>query len=109
MKESEKAIKKKILESYCQAKRGSILTELRAKLGDELVIRLLDDFSGKLIYFPNKSSFRRAQMPMLIRAELQGLEPDSDKFKARVKSLSEYYKLTQKAIIKINKKGIFAR
>lgn len=109
MKESEKVIKKKILECYCHAKRGSIVEEIREKLGDDLIIRLLDDFSGRLIYMPNKSSLRRAALPMLIIEELRGLEPGSSEFKAKVKILSEYYKLTQKAIKQINKKGLYTR
>jgi len=109
MQEREKAIKQKILESYCQAKRGSILTELRDKVGDDLVIELVDNFSGRLIYIPNKSSLKRAALPMLVRAELRGLESGSNEFKAKVKILSEYYKLTQKAVIKIDKEGVFLR
>ena len=109
MSNKEKIVKKQILESYCQIKRGSILTELRTKLGDDLIIQLLDTFSGRLIYLPNKSSLKRAALPMLVRAELQGLEPSSDKFRAKVKVLAGYYKLTQKAVRRINKKGIFSR
>lgn len=109
MKESEKVIKKKILECYCYAKRGSIVEEIREKLGDDLIIRLLDDFSGRLIYMPNKSSLRRAALPMLIRAELQGLEPGSDEFKTKVKVLAEFYKITQKAVKQINKTGKYTR
>ena len=109
MKESEKDIRQKILDEYCQSKRGSIVEQIQEKLGDDATIKLLDDFSGRLLYLPNKSSLRRAALPMLIRRDLQGLEPGSDKFKARVKNMSDFYKLTQKAVIKINKKGIFLR
>lgn len=109
MLEREKIIKKKILDEYCQAKPGSIVAEIRTNLGDDLIIQLLDNFSGRLIYLPEKSSMRRAALPMLIREELRGLEPGTSEFKAKVRNLSEYYKLTQKAIIKINKKGIFTR
>jgi len=109
MLESEKMLKKGILENYCQAKRGSILIELREKLGDDVTIKLIKDFSGRLIYIPNKSSMRRVELPTIIRVELQGVEPDSDEFKAKVKELAELYKLTQKAIKRINKKGIFTR
>jgi len=109
MLESEKIVKKGILENYCQAKHGSILTELREKLGDDVTIKLIEDFSGRLIYIPSKSSLKRTASPMLIRAELKGFEPGSDEFKAKVKMLADYYKLTQKAIKKINKRGIFER
>ena len=109
MVKSEKIIKKKILENYCHVKPGSIVAELRVKLGDDATIQLLYDFSGRLIYMPNKSSLRRATLPMLIIEELKGLEPGSDEFKIKVRNLSEVYKLTQKAIKRINKKGIFTR
>jgi len=109
MKESEKMIKKKILDEYCQAKRGSIVAEIRTKLGDDLIIKLIDNFSGRLIYLPEKSSMRRAVLPMLIRAELQGLGPGSSEFKTKVKALAKFYKLTQKSIKQINRKGIFVR
>ena len=107
--ESEKAIKKKILDEYCHAKRGSIVEEIRMKLGDELIIQLLDNFSGRLIYMPNKSSLRRAALPMLIKERLRGLEPGSGIFKAQVGILADVYKLTQKSIKAINKKGIYTR
>lgn len=109
MIEKHKAIKKRILECYCQAKRDSIVEEIRVKLGDDLIIKLIDDFSGRLIYIPNKSSLRRASLPMLVRSELRGVEPNSSEFKAKVKTLAEYYKLTQKAVKQINRKGIFTR
>lgn len=109
MIESEKVVKKKILENYCKMKHGSVLAELRENLGDDVTIKIVDNFSGRLLFVPNKSSLRRATMPMLIIEELRGLEPDSDLFKIKVKNLSEYYKLTQKAIMKINKRGIFTR
>lgn len=109
MIKSEKILKKKILENYCQAKRSSILAELRVKLGDDLTIALLDNFSGRLIYLPNKSSLRRAALPMLIKEELKGFEPGTSEFKAKIKNLSEYYKLTQKAVKKINRKGVYSR
>jgi len=109
MLESEKILKKKILDEYCQAKPGSIVAEIRTKLGDDVIIELLDSFSGRLIYLPEKSSMRRAALPMLIIEELKGLEPGSDEFKIKVRNLSEVYKLTQKAIKRINKKGIFTR
>lgn len=109
MKEREKILKKGILESYCRVKPSSIVEELRMKLGDDVTIQLLDYFSGRAIYLPEKSSLRRAVQPMLIRQELKGFESGSDLFKIKVKNLSKYYKLTQKAVIKINKRGIFAR
>ena len=109
MKETEKVIKKEILENYCNAKRGSIVEELRMKLGDDLIIKLIDDFSGRLIYIPNKTSLRRASLPMLIKAELKGIEPSSPEFKSKVKVLAEYYKLTQKSIKQINRKGVYSR
>jgi len=109
MIESEKAIKKKILENFCQTKHGSVLAELREKLGDDVTIKIVDNFSGRLLFIPNKSSLRRATMPMLIIEELRGLEPDSDLFKIKVKNLSEYYKMTQKAIKQMNQKGVYSR
>lgn len=109
MVKSEKIIKKKLLENYCQAKRSSILAELRVKLGDDLTIALLDNFSGRLIYIPNKSSLRRAALPMLIKEELRGFDPGTSKFKTKVKALAEFYKITQKAVKKINQKGIYTR
>jgi len=109
MKESEKAIKKKILDEYCHANPGSIVAEIRTNLGDYLIIQLLDNFPGRLIYLPEKSSLRRAGLPMLIKEELRGLEPGSSEFKTKVKNLSEYYKLTQKAIKAINRKGSYTR
>ena len=109
MKESEKAIKKKILDEYCQAKPGSIVAEIRTKLGDDVIIELLDKFSGRLIYLPNKSSLKRAALPWLIKERLRGLKPGSGVFKAQVGILSDVYKLTQKAVIKINKDGVFTR
>jgi len=109
MQKSEKAIKQKILENYCQSKPASIVAEIRTKLGDDVIIKLLDDFSGRLIYLPNKSSLKRAALPWLIKERLRGLKPGSVPFKAQVGILSDVYKLTQKAIIKINKEGIFTR
>ena len=109
MNEREKILKKKILENYCQMKRGSIVSELRVKLGDDLTIALLDNFSGRLLFIPNKSSLRRSALPMLIEQELKGVEPNSPKFKAKVKVLAEFYKITQKAVKKINQKGIYTR
>ena len=109
MKEKHKEIKKIILENYCQMKRGLILAELRTKLDDDVIIQLLDDFSGRLIYIPTKSSLRRAALPMLIEQELKGIEPGSSEFKIKVKNLSQFYKLTQKAIKTINRKGIYTR
>lgn len=109
MKESENAIKAKILESYCQAKRSSIVVELRVKLGDTATIRLVDDFAGRPIYIPSKSSLRRAAMPMLIRAELQGLEPKSKEFALKVRELARFYKITKKVIKQINRKGVYSR
>ncbi len=109
MKEQERAIKQKILENYCHGKRGSIVAELRAKLGDDVTIQLLDNFSGRLIYVPDKSSLRRASVPMLIKEELKGLEPGSPEFKIKIRNLSKFYKLTQKSIKAINKMGIYSR
>jgi len=109
MQEREKIIKKEILKNYCQMKRGSVLTELRAKLGDDATIKLIDNFSGKIIYIPNESSLGRATMPMLIRAELHALNPKSDEFKSAVRQLAEFYKTTQKAIVKMNKSGVYSR
>ena len=109
MQESGKVIKKKILDEYCQEKPGSIVAEIRTKLGDEVIIQLLDNFSGRLLYLPNKSSLKRAILPMLIKERLRGLKPGSGLFKAQVGILSEYYKLTQKAVMKINKKGVYSR
>jgi len=109
MKENEKAIKTKILENYCQAKPGSIVAEIRTKLEDDVVIQLLDTFSGRLIYLPNKSSLKRAALPWLIKERLRGLKPGSGVFIAQVGMLSKYYKMTKKAIMKINKEGIYSR
>lgn len=109
MQEREKAVKKEILENYCNAKPGSIVAEIRMKLGDDLVIQLLANFSGRLIYLPNKSSLRRASLPMLIKNRLRGLKSGTAVFKAQVGILSDVYKLTQKAIIKINKEGCYTR
>jgi len=109
MKESEKAIKQKILDEYCRARPASIVAEIRTKLGDDLIIQLLDRFSGRLLYLPNKSSLKRASLPWLIKERLRGLKPGSGVFKAQVRILSDVYKLTQKSIIKINKEGIFTR
>lgn len=109
MKESEKAIKTKILVEYCQAKSSSIVAEIRMKLGDDVIIQLLDNFSGRLIYLPNKSSLKRAILPMLIKERLRGLKPGSGVFKAQVGILSKYYKMTQKAILKMNQKGVYSR
>ena len=109
MKESEKILKKRILDEYCQAKRGSIVAEIRLRLGDDLIIQLLDNFSGRQIYLPEKSSMRRAVLPMLIKDRLRGLKPGSGVFKAEVSILSDIYKLTQKAIKQINRKGSYTR
>lgn len=109
MQESEKAVKKTILDEYCRAKPGSVVAEIRIKLGDDLIIQLLDTFSGRLIYLPTRSSLKRATLPMLITERLRGLKPDSVPFKAQVGILSDVYKLTQKAIIKINKTGRYTR
>lgn len=109
MQESEKAVKKEILENYCLAKPSSIVAEIRARLGDEAIIQLLAHFSGRLLYIPNKSSLRRATLPMLIKERLRGLKPGSVPFKAQVGILSDVYKLTKKTIIKIDKEGVFTR
>lgn len=109
MTKKERIIKEKILENYCRVKPHSIVAEVQQKLGDDVIIKLLNNFSGRLIYLPSKSSLKRAALPMLVKAELKGLVPGSDLFKAKVKILSKFYKLTQKAIKQINRKGIFLR
>ena len=109
MIEKHKEIKKKILDEYCRAKPGSVVAEIRTKLGDDLIIQLLDTFCGRLIYLPTRSSLKRATLPMLITERLRPLKPGSGVFKAQVGILSDVYKLTQKAVIKINKEGVFTR
>lgn len=109
VKEDKEEIKKKVLVNYCFAKPDSKLALIAEKLGIEVAIQLVDLFQGQVVGLPSRSSLQRAALPLIIREDLYGLEPESDPFKMKVKSLSNFYRLTKRAIIEMNKKGIFTR
>ncbi len=109
MTEKEKIIKKQILRNYARAKPTSIVPEIIKKLGLVTTVRIFDEFQGRHIYFPRNSSLKRAALPIIIKEELDKIEPGSNDFKSAVKQFADFYKTTQKAIIKMYKKGVYLR
>ena len=109
VKEDKEEIKKKILANYCFTKPDSKLALIVDKIGIEVAIQLVDLFQGRAVSLPSRSSLQRAALPLIIREDLDGLEPESKLFKSKVKSLSKFYKVTKKAIIEMNKSGKYTR
>ena len=102
-------IKKKVLANYCSAKPDSKLALILDKLGIEVAIQLVDLFQGQALSLPSRSSLQRAALPLIIREDLDGLKSESEPFKMKVKNLSKFYKVTKKAIIKMNETGKYQR
>ena len=109
VKEDKEEIKKKVVANYCSAKPDSKLALILDKLGIEVAIQLVDLFQGQALSLPSRSSLQRAALPLIIRDDLEGLEPESDQFKMKVKNLSNFYRLTKRAIIEMNKSGKYTR
>lgn len=109
LKKDKEEFKKQILEAYCFGKPSTIFAQLIRKLGIELGIILVDEFVGQVISIPTRNSLKRAALPKMIRDELEGLKAGSNEFKLRIKSLSKFYGLRKKAILKMKETGIYGR
>lgn len=109
VKKDKEEIKKKVVANYCFAKPDSKLATIVDKLGIEVAIQLVDLFQGEALSLPSRSSLQRAALPLIIREDLYGLKSESELFKMKVKNLSRFYKVTKRAIIEMNKKGVFTR
>lgn len=107
--EDKEEIKKKILSAYCFAKPDSKFAQVLEKLGLEVAVRLVDAFCGQLLVIPTKSALQRAALPKIISDDLEGLKPESDQFKMKIKNLSNFYRLTKRAILEMNKTGTYTR
>lgn len=107
--EDKEEIKNKILSAYCLTKPDAKFAQMVDKVGIEVGIKLVDEFWGQVIAIPTKNSLQRSALPQIIRDELEGLKPESDQFKMKVKSLSKFYSLRKKAIIKMHKIGKYSR
>jgi len=109
VKEDKEEIKKKILVNYCFAKPDSKFAKILDKLGIEDAVKLVDEFQGQVLSIPTRNALQRVALPEIIRDELGGLQPESDPFKMKVKSLSNFYKLSKRAITEMNKTGKYTR
>ena len=107
--DDKKEIKKEILSAYCFAKPDSKFAQVLDKLGLEAAIQLVDAFRGQLLAIPTRNALQRAALPKIIHDDLEGLEPESDQFKMKVKNLSSFYRLTKRAILEMNKTGKYTR
>jgi hypothetical protein len=107
--EDKEEMKKKILANYCKAKPGSKLAGLVKTLGIEVAIKLVDEFQGEVLSIPTRNALQRVALPMIIRNDLDEIPPKSKPFKMKVKNLSEFYKLSKRAIIEMNKTGLYTR
>jgi len=107
--EDKKEVKKKILSAYYFSKPDSKFAQVVDKLGIEVAIQLVDEFCGQVIAIPTRNALQRGALPQIIRDELEGLKPESDQFKLKVKNLSNFYSLRKKAIIKMYESGKYSR
>lgn len=107
--EKEQKLKRDIVFDYCKARPNSALAKINEELGIDIAVKILDLFQGKSASFPTSDSLKRAVMPKLIQRHLFMVNPDSELFVKRVKQLSKLYKLSKRAIIEMNKKGIYTR
>ena len=109
VEEKKKEFKKKILSAYIFSKPDTQFAQVIDKLGLEVGIILVDEFWGQVIVVPSRNSLQRSALPQIIRDELEGLKPDSDQFKLKIKSLANFYRLPKKAILKMNESGVYTR
>jgi len=107
--EDKEEVKKKILSAYYFAKPDTKFAQVIDKLGIDIGIKLVDEFWGQVIVIPTKNSLKRQALPQIIRDELEGLKPESDQFKLKVKNLSNFYMLPRRAILMMNKTGKYTR
>ena len=107
--EDKEEIKKKILSGYCFAKPDTKFAQVVDKVGIEVGIKMVDEFWGQVVAIPTRNALQRGALPQIIRDDLEGLKPESDQFKMKVKNLSSFYRLTKRAIIEMNKTGKYSR
>ena len=107
--ENKEEIKKKILSAYCFAKPDTKFAQVVDKVGIAVGIKLVDEFSGRVLTIPTRNSLQRAALPKIISDELDGLKPEHEEFKRKVKSLSDFYRLPKRAILMMNKTGKYTR
>ena len=107
--EDKEEIKKKILSAYCLTKPDAKFAQMVDKVGIEVGIKLVDEFWGQVIAIPTRNALQRGALPQIIRDELEGLKPETDPFKLKVKNLSSFYRLPKRAIQQMNKTGKYSR
>lgn len=107
--EDKEEIKKKILSGYCFAKPDTKFAQVVDKVGIEVGIKMVDEFWGQVVAIPTRNALQRGALPQIIRDDLEGLKPESNEFDLRIKSLSKFYSLRKKAIIKMYKTGKYSR
>ena len=93
----------------------SLVAKLRPKSGLDKIIRkfgintaaqLMKEFAGQIVYFPDKSTLRRAETVRYIQSELAGLRAgEYVEFGRRVKRLSMLFNKSEHSIKRIRKTG----
>jgi hypothetical protein len=93
-----------LIELYSRRTPRSLIARLASTLGAEATARLLQNFSGEILYVPQKSSFFRFAMPYIVRDELKGLKPRTAEFREKVDFLASAYGIDRQRIRSFLKK-----
>ena len=83
---------------YSQRMPGSTVARLASTLGPEGAARILQSFSGEILYLPRRSSLFRFAMPYIVRTEMKGLKPKTVEFSKKVEFLASAYGLDRQRI-----------
>lgn len=93
-----------LIELYSRRMPRSLIARLASTLGAETTARVLQSFSGEILYVPRKSSLFRFAMPYIVREELKGLKPHTAEFGDRVDFLASAYGVDKQRIRSFLKK-----
>ena len=90
---------------YSQRMPKSAVARLASTLGPEGAARVLQNFSGEVLYLPRRSSLFRFAMPYIVRTETKGLKPKTVEFRKKVEFLASAYGLDRQKIRSYLNKG----
>jgi len=87
-----------LIELYSRRMPQSLIARLTSTLGADATTRLLQSFSGEILYVPRRSSLFRFAMPYIVREELKGLKPRTAEFREKVDFLASAYGVDRQRI-----------
>jgi hypothetical protein len=83
-----------------------IISRLATEIGSVSTAELLKNFSGKLIYIPQRSAAFRMLLYLAGKEATRGLRAGSRKYKAALAEVADIYGVPRYRIIKILKKRV---